>query len=119
MGVTCDKKNATITWQPNGDNRAPILHYSIEYNDSDAPNTWLVAVEEIPASEKAYIVQLKPGKNSTFRVTATNKVGKSNPTEHSNMCITEPDVPNKNPVDVKVLAGPESTLVISWTVSYT
>lgn len=62
---------------------------------------------------------MKVWTNSTFRITATNNVGKSNSSEHSDICITEPDVPYKNQDNVKVLPDSEPyTLVISWTVRY-
>lgn len=117
--MTCVNKYATVKWQPNGDNRAPIKYYSIEYNYSSAPNHWLVAKEEIPAYEQTYTLRMKAWTNSTFRITATNIVGKSNSSEHSDICITEPDVPYKNPDNVEVQPGPESSaIVISWKVRY-
>ena len=30
--VTCAKDDATVNWEPMGDNRAPILTYKIQYN---------------------------------------------------------------------------------------
>ena len=41
--VDCDAKDATVVWQPMGDNRAPILTYKIQYNTSFTPDTWETA----------------------------------------------------------------------------
>ena len=41
--VTCGAKDATVDWQPMGDNRAPILTYKIQYNTSFTPDTWETA----------------------------------------------------------------------------
>ena len=41
--VTCAKDDATVNWEPMGDNRAPILTYKIQYNTSFTPDTWETA----------------------------------------------------------------------------
>ena len=41
--VDCNSKDATVVWQPMGDNRAPILTYKIQYNTSFTPDTWETA----------------------------------------------------------------------------
>ena len=41
--VDCNSKDATVVWQPMGDNRAPILTYKIQYNTSFTPHTWEAA----------------------------------------------------------------------------
>lgn len=117
MGITCNKRDAAVKWQSKGDNRAPILRYNIEYNTSFAPDTWSVASNDVPASDQTYIVPMTPWANFTFRVIATNKIGRSNPSLHSSVCTTQPDVPYKNPENVEAVGTEPSNLVISWTVS--
>lgn len=117
LGITCNKRDAAIKWQPKGDNRAPILRYLIEYNTSFAPDTWAVASDNVPASDQTYIVPMTPWANFTFRVIAMNKIGKSIPSLHSSVCTTQPDVPYKNPDNVEAAGNEPSNLVISWTVS--
>ncbi|VVC24599.1 Hypothetical protein CINCED_3A009632 [Cinara cedri] len=115
LGITCNKKDAAVKWQPKGDNRAPILHYIVEYNTSFAPDTWSVASKDVPANEQTYIVPMTPWANFTFRVIATNKIGRSNPSLHSSVCTTQPDVPYKNPENVEAAGTEPSNLVIRWT----
>lgn len=117
MKITCNKINAVIKWKPNGDNRAPILRYIIEYNTSFEPGTWLVASNDVPASDLKFIAPMTPWANFTFRVIANNKIGKSNPSLHSSVCTTQPDVPYKNPENIEIYGTDSSNLVVNWTVS--
>ncbi|XP_050520545.1 neuroglian isoform X2 [Daktulosphaira vitifoliae] len=115
LGITCNKKDAAVKWQPKGDNRAPILRYVIEYNTSFAPDTWSIASDNVPASDQTYIVPMTPWANFTFRVIAMNKIGRSTPSLHSSVCTTQPDVPYKNPENVEAAGTDPSNLVIHWT----
>lgn len=113
--VTCNKRDASIHWIPMGDNRAPILYYTIEFNTSFAPDTWEVAFPTVPATDMTYTVPMSPYANFTFRVIATNKIGKSLASQHSTVCTTQPDVPFKNPDNVEGRGTNPHNLVISWT----
>ncbi|XP_008200376.1 neuroglian isoform X4 [Tribolium castaneum] len=114
-GVECHAKDATIRWKSMGDNRAPISHYIIEYNTTFTPETWTAAYNNVPATDMSYNVPMSPWTNYTFRVIAVNKIGKSLPSTHSDVCTTEPDVPYKNPDDVKGEGDRPDNLIISWT----
>lgn len=119
LGITCNKKDAAIKWQPKGDNNhASILYYTIEYNTNYAPDDWLIGSDYIPASYRTHIIPMTPWANFTFRVVATNKIGRSDPSMQSNVCTTQTDVPYKNPNNVVAAGTDPSNLVISWTVSY-
>lgn len=50
--------DATVSWKPLGDNRSPILHYTIQYNTSFTPDTWEVAAKDVPATETSYTASL-------------------------------------------------------------
>lgn len=39
-----------------GDNRAPILRYTIEYNTTFTPDTWEVMYDQVPAADMTYNV---------------------------------------------------------------
>jgi len=117
LEIICNKINAVVKWRPNGDNRAPILRYTVEYNTSFEPGTWLVASDDVSAADLMFIVPMTPWANFTFRVIAVNKIGKSNPSLHSSVCITQPDVPFKNPENIEVYGTETSNLVVHWTVS--
>ncbi|XP_015125416.1 neuroglian isoform X2 [Diachasma alloeum] len=112
----CLEKDAKVSWQPMGDNRAPILRYAIQYNTSFAPDAWETALFSISATEQKYSIAMSPWANYTFRVVAWNKIGPSIPSSHSTVCTTQPDVPYKNPSNVMGNGTTPQNLVISWTV---
>ena len=41
--VECNSKDASVVWEPRGDNRAPILTYKIQYNTTFLSDTWETA----------------------------------------------------------------------------
>jgi hypothetical protein len=114
-GVTCGRRDAKIMWKAMGDNRSPILHYTIQYNTSFTPDSWEIAYKDVPATENSYTVSMSPWANYTFRVIARNKIGPSHPSIHSDICNTPPDVPFKNPDNVRGHGTTPNNLVISWT----
>jgi len=114
--VYCQEKTAQLKWTPKGDNRAPILYYTIQYNTSFTPDAWENAYENVPATATVYTVPMTPWANYTFRVIASNKIGRSPPSGHSTVCTTLPDVPYKNPDNVKGEGTRKDNMVISWTV---
>lgn len=61
-------------------------------------------------------VPMSPWANYTFRVIAWNKIGNSNPSSHSDVCTTQPEVPHKNPDNVVGEGNLPNNLVIKWTV---
>ncbi|KAJ8936475.1 hypothetical protein NQ314_012338 [Rhamnusium bicolor] len=113
--VQCHTKDATINWIPMGDNRAPILYYIIQYNTSFTPEEWKDAYSHVPSAEMTYNVPMSPWANYTFRVIAVNKIGSSAPSPHSEVCSTLPEVPHKNPDNVKGEGDRPDNLVVTWT----
>ena len=105
-----------MEWHPNGDNRAPILRFLIQYNTSFTPDTWVEAAEA-QSSENSYVLNLSPWSNYTFRVIAVNRVGPSLPSGHSRgQCLTPRSLPEKNPENVEGRGTEPDNLVIRWTV---
>ncbi|KAA0202421.1 hypothetical protein HAZT_HAZT000084 [Hyalella azteca] len=115
VDVTCNDKDASVEWQPQGDNRAPILGYIIQYNTSFTPDTWENAFDSVPSATTKFTVNLSPYANYTFRVIATNKIGPSLPSKHSAVCTTPIAVPNKNPEGVEGKGTHKNNLVIKWS----
>ncbi|XP_026829151.1 neuroglian isoform X2 [Ooceraea biroi] len=114
--VKCYSHEALVNWIPMGDNRAPILRFTIQYNTSFTPDTWEIAKDFVPATEQTHLVPMSPWANYTFRVLAWNKIGPSTPSAHSHViCTTLPDVPFKNPDNVMGNGTTPQNLVISWT----
>ncbi|XP_043247428.1 neuroglian-like [Amphibalanus amphitrite] len=112
--ATCRERSADVEWAPNGDNRAPILRYIIQYNTSFTPDTWVEAAET-KSSDNSYVVSLSPWSNYTFRVIAVNRVGPSLPSGHSEVCTTPKNLPEKNPENVEGRGTEPDNLVIRWT----
>lgn len=115
LGIRCNVQDAAISWEPQGDNRAPILHYTIQYNTSFTPDSWEVAFDKVPATDFTYTVSMSPWANYTFRILAFNKIGPSQPSGHSEPCTTQPEVPFKNPDNVEGKGSEKNNLIISWT----
>lgn len=114
-GLKCNPRQAVLSWEPLGDNRAPILYYTIQYNTSFTPDIWSNALENVPSTDFTQHVEMSPWTNYTFRIIAHNKIGPSQPSKHSESCTTQPDVPFKNPDDVRGEGTTPTNLVISWT----
>ncbi|XP_055389470.1 neuroglian isoform X2 [Condylostylus longicornis] len=115
ISTDCYAEEALIRWQPQGDNRSPILHYTIQYNTSFTPETWEVAFEKVPSTDFSHRVPMSPWANYTFRVIAHNKIGPSIPSPNGESCSTQPAVPGKNPYNVIGKGTNPNNMVISWT----
>ncbi|XP_065166394.1 neuroglian isoform X2 [Atheta coriaria] len=113
--IRCNNKDAVVRWFPQGDNRAPISHYTLQYNTSFTPDVWETAYDHIPAVDMTYSAPMSPWANYTFRVLAHNKIGPSLPSSHSDVCSTQPQVPHKNPDRVEGEGDRPDNLVIRWT----
>lgn len=135
----CAAKDATVVWQPTGENKAPILAFIIQYDTSFDKGNWETAtgkkvndynqikvlkffwstIDIVPSGDTSFKVSMSPWANYTFRVIARNKVGNSFPSDSSDVCSTPPDVPFKNPDNVEGRGTLPTNLIISWTVSHT
>jgi hypothetical protein len=115
LGIDCKAHDASISWEPKGDNRSPILYFIIQYNTSFTPDLWADAASNVPATDFTYNVPMSPWANYTYRVIAVNKVGPSSPSDHSESCSTQTDVPYKNPDNVEGKGSEPTNLIIKWT----
>lgn len=114
-GLKCNAHDAAVSWEPKGDNRSPILFFIIQYNTSFTPDIWADAAKQVPATDFSYTVAMSPWANYTYRVIAVNKVGPSSPSEHSEPCSTQSDVPYKNPDNVEGKGTEPNNLIIKWS----
>lgn len=58
LGLTCNKRDASLSWKPMGDNRSPILRFTIQYNTTFTPDVWEVAFDSVPSSDLTYTVSI-------------------------------------------------------------
>ena len=56
-----------------------------------------------------------PWAHYTYRVIAHNKIDPSQPSDHSDPCFTQTDVPYKNPDNVEGKGSNPKNLVIKWS----
>ena len=58
--VECNSKDASVVWEPRGDNRAPILTYKIQYNTTFLSDTWETAAGDFATfrSLRFYLILL-------------------------------------------------------------
>lgn len=114
-GIKCNAHDAAISWEPQGDNRSPILYFVIQYNTSFTPDSWSQVAGNVPATDFTYTVTMSPWANYTYRVIAHNKIGPSQPSGHSEPCFTQSDVPYKNPDNVEGKGDLPTNLKIKWS----
>ena len=113
----CDARVAEIKWKLLNDNHSPITQYVVEYNTSFNPNHWHVAKRQAAGDRTYERVALSPWGNYSFRVIAQNSIGFSQPSRHSLICSTPPDMPHHNPRQVCTKNLAPHSLVIVWEVS--
>lgn len=85
VSIQCNNQDAAIEWTLSGDNRAPILPYTIQFNASFTPDSWEVSFENVLATETHFKVEMIPWCNYAFRVIARNKIGPSLALDHSSL----------------------------------
>lgn len=112
--IFCNNSLAKVDWVSTGDRRAPILFYRIQHKTNFA-DVWEYSMYEVPVPENSLTVRMTPWANYTFRLIAENKIGPSEPSTPSEQCTTQPDVPHKNPENVRGHGTTPNNLVISWT----
>lgn len=112
----CINRKVTLTWTKGAFNNAPIQYFTVQFNTSLEPDNWVFAAT-VQQSLNTITLNLKPGVDYSFRLLATNKIGLSEPSKHSDICTTVTDKPVKNPDNVRGLGDKPNYLVIEWTVS--
>ncbi|XP_030741063.1 neuronal cell adhesion molecule [Echinops telfairi] len=107
-------KGVQLSWTPGDDNNSPITKFIIEYEDSlHEAGLWRhhTAVSGVQTTAQ---LKLSPYVNYSFRVTAVNSIGTSQPSEASEQYLTKAAEPDKNPTTVEGLGSEPDNLVITW-----
>ena len=110
----CINNKVTLQWTKGAFNNAPIQYFTIQYNTSMEPDNWVFA-STANQSDNTITLTLKPGVSYSWRILATNKIGISDPSKHSEICTTETAKPYQNPENVRGIGDKQNYLVIEWT----
>jgi len=113
----CRETQADISWVKGIENNAPVIHFIIQYNTSFNADQW-VSVKTAEYSDNTATIDIEPWANYTFRVIATNKIGASQASTHTQkVCKTSPRRPSRNPQNIRTVGDKYGTLKIEWIVS--
>ena len=112
LETQCKRWSAILSWSPTGDESAN--QYKIQYKTNWDKDKWIDYGFKLPLREKHVRLVLSAWANYTFRVSSVNSIGSSNYSDVSETCMTEEDVPHKNPEDVYGRGNGPNNLVITW-----
>ncbi|KAF2350175.1 Fibronectin type III [Trinorchestia longiramus] len=113
ISLDCEEDSALLQWSSGGENNAPIISFSVEYDTDVAPGDWKEAVDELGSDRTTAQVEVWPGREYRFRVVAVNRVGQSPPGSLLN-CTTPPAPPAINPHNVTLVDAGATSLVLNW-----
>ncbi|KAJ8397003.1 hypothetical protein AAFF_G00010570 [Aldrovandia affinis] len=107
-------RSVTLSWIAGNDNHSPILEFVVEFEEQMfGEGKWEEAMR-VPGDVEEAEVMLWPFGTYHFRVIAVNDVGKSDPSEISDICTTLPAAPESNPKRVWSESIESDELVITW-----
>jgi receptor-type tyrosine-protein phosphatase zeta len=117
----CHQLTAEVTFTPGSYNNEPVTSYTIYYSLGDEPKMLEGPIidrtnsREDPEEDVRARVPVRPWRTYTFYVSATNRLGVSEPSEKSTKtCVTPPMAPSVNPKNVCSKLKGSLQLVITW-----
>ncbi|KAJ8370136.1 hypothetical protein SKAU_G00101640 [Synaphobranchus kaupii] len=107
-------RSVFLSWIPGEDNHSPILEFVVELEEQRfGAGKWEKAIQ-VPRDVEETEVTLRPFGTYRFRVIAVNDVGRSNPSDVSDVHTTPPAAPESNPKGVRSESTESDVLVITW-----
>ena len=110
----------SLTWQAGNDGGRKILNYAIEFSANNG-NTWTVVPSEqirrgTNDQTSCTITDLQTSVSYLFRVIAQNNVGYSNPSERSEVFVSNYDVSQipRNLTSLRTFGDELSVIELSW-----
>uniref|UniRef100_A0A8C9V2Q6 Neural cell adhesion molecule L1 n=1 Tax=Scleropages formosus TaxID=113540 RepID=A0A8C9V2Q6_SCLFO len=107
-------RSLTLSWIPGNDHNSPINEFVVEYEElRSRKGHWQFLLNSSGDIQQVKI-PLQPFCNYTFRVTAFNEFGRSEPSNPSETYRTPPAAPDRNPEDVRTISTEPGVLTIAW-----
>ncbi|XP_047439368.1 neural cell adhesion molecule L1.2 isoform X2 [Mugil cephalus] len=107
-------RTLTLSWTPGDDHKSPIQEYEIQFEVQASKETGWEELKKVPGNHPRATLSLWPYMSYRFRVIAINEVGKSDPSEPSEIHNTPAEAPDRNPDDISSESVEPDTLVITW-----
>lgn len=115
--LVCNPRAAIISWEAaeGSSDKSYSIEYSISYRaEPNAIREWVEAHQK-QSNEFSTTVSMSPWAKYRFRIRSVGDNGLSEPSESSEECSSQPDVPSKNPENVKVSKVAPLEMTLKWT----
>ncbi|XP_078061588.1 LOW QUALITY PROTEIN: neural cell adhesion molecule L1-like, partial [Mustelus asterias] len=110
------EREVQLAWAPGDDHNSPIQEFIIEFEENIfEPGKWHI-IKRVPGDKQEVTLELSAYVSYSFRVTAVNRFGRSDPSEGTERFVTPWAAPEKNPEGVKGEGTQPNNMVISWQV---
>ncbi|XP_072552144.1 neural cell adhesion molecule L1.1 isoform X2 [Salminus brasiliensis] len=104
-------RSVTLSWIPGSENNSPVSEYMIEVREEMHS---MSEVKRVSAELNHLEIPLLPFCTYNFRVTAVNKIGRSDFSLPSESYTTPAAKPDKNPKNVRSVSTDPDSMVITW-----
>ncbi|XP_029449318.1 neural cell adhesion molecule L1-like protein isoform X2 [Rhinatrema bivittatum] len=111
-----EKQNQSVrlSWEAGNSHHSPMKAFIVEYEEKRwEPGEWQ-ELARVPPNETAALLPLAPYLQYQFRVLAVNDVGRSQPSEPSELYETPPAAPDRNPGNLRVEVDDPNEMIIKW-----
>uniref|UniRef100_A0A3Q3DDT5 Neural cell adhesion molecule L1 n=1 Tax=Hippocampus comes TaxID=109280 RepID=A0A3Q3DDT5_HIPCM len=108
------RRAVTLSWTPGDEHNSPVIEYVIEFEDQVSNERGWEELSRVSGNKDRASLSLWPYMSYRFRVIAINEVGKSAPSNPTEIHNTAAEAPDNNPEDVRSESTDPDTLVITW-----
>ncbi|XP_063076857.1 protein sidekick-2-like [Engraulis encrasicolus] len=110
---TAEKRAINLTWAKPFDGNSPLLRYTLEVSENNAPWTILLATIE-PESTGVTVSGLIPARSYQFRLCAVNDVGKGQFSKETDRVSLPEEPPSAPPQNVIASGRTNQSIMIQW-----
>ncbi|KAM9750961.1 neural cell adhesion molecule L1.2 isoform 1-T1 [Menidia menidia] len=108
------RREVSLSWTPGDDHNSIIQEFVLEFEDQGSKERGWEELKRVRGNEERAVLTLWPYMSYRFRVIAINDVGKSDPSESSEIHNTTATAPDMNPEDIWSESTDPDTLLITW-----